>query len=100
MIGIDPFGFMASAALNGVLKGAAMQNAQFGSIGGCMQERLRAAKEALRNPDRVERLPNGRGWRVKASDSQLEMARQLAIALSPYRLTSKTPAGHDQPDWV
>lgn len=60
-----------------------------------MSTRLQAAKMALHSPDRVERLANGRGWRLKLTDAQLDLVRLMG-QYDPKR----PPIGHDRPEWV
>lgn len=72
-----------------------MQNAQAAYAPDSMATRLDAAKLALTNPDRVERLANGRSWRRKMSDAQLDLVR-LMQQYDPRR----PPKGHDHPEWV
>lgn len=74
--------------------GAGAQNAQAAYVPDCMATRLDAAKLALTHPERVERLANGRGWRRKITDGQLELARLLG---QHYPRPTK---GHDHPEWV
>jgi len=84
---------MISAAVRATMSG--MQNAQTAYAPDRMSTRLEAAKLALHSPDRVERLANGRGWRCKLTDAQMDLAR-LAQQYDPRR----PPNGHDHPEWV
>lgn len=93
MLGMDPFGVMASAAMGAALCG--LQNTQAAYALDCMATRRTAAKLALTCPGAVERLPNGRGWRLKPSDAQMN----LSLLMQQYD-PSRPPKGHDHPDWV
>lgn len=74
--------------------GAGMQNSQAVYALDCMPTRLDAAKLALTHPDLVERLANGRGWRCKMTDAQLQLARLMGMH------HPSPPKGHDRPEWV
>ncbi|CAB3699112.1 Uncharacterised protein [Achromobacter denitrificans] len=72
-----------------------LQNSQAAYAPDCMATRLEAAKLALHSPDRVERMANGRGWRRKLTDAQMDLNR-LMQQYDPRR----PPKGHDHPEWV
>ncbi len=71
------------------------QNAPAACAPDIMATRLEAAKFALHSPERVERLANGRGWRLKPTDAQID----LALLMQQYH-PKRPPKGHDHPDWI